>query len=319
MSSSAEKSPGSIKFFSGQNITSLGMAWGVSALLFFLLFSINAPGEESPLWYTLGTYILELTPFLLAAVLSIRNCRSPNIASGSNVWLGMGMAMICWLIGGLIFGFWEISWGLDPEVSPADLFYMGFYLFLAWGMILAVLPRRLNLETWQWLIVAFIALLGVIFAALITLAPLQVASGDVSSVTDVTNSATAALSAGETSLQQPSWLVSTDEFLNKFAVPVNFFYIVADVGLLIIASALLLAFWGGRFSRSWRMIAAATLALYIADMWFKYAYTFIPDYADGGLLEVFYVFSGVLFAIGAALEFDISSRPTRARGRRRRS
>lgn len=319
MSSSAEKSPGSIKFFSGQNITSLGMAWGVSALLFFLLFSINAPGEESPLWYLLGTYILELTPFLLAAVLSIRNCRSPNIASGRNVWLGMGMAMICWLIGGLIFGFWEISWGLDPEVSPADLFYMGFYLFLAWGMILAVLPRRLNLETWQWLIVAFIALLGVIFAALITLGPLQVANGDVSSVTDVTNSATAALSAGDISLEQPSWLVSTDEFLNKFAVPVNFFYIVADVGLLIIASALLLAFWGGRFSRSWRMIAAATLALYIADMWFKYAYTFIPDYADGGLLEVFYVFSGVLFAIGAALEFDISSRPTRARGRRRRS
>ena len=104
MSSSVEKSSGSIKFFSGLIITSLGVAWGVVALLFFLLFSTSAPGEENRLWYSLGTYFLELTPFLLAAVLCVRNCRSPNIASGSNVWLGIGMAMICWVIGGIVFG-----------------------------------------------------------------------------------------------------------------------------------------------------------------------------------------------------------------------
>ena len=40
------------------------------------------------------------------------------------------------------------------------------------------------------------------------------------------------------------------------------------------------------------------------------------DYQSGGLLEVFWVFSGVLFAIGAVLEFDTSSRSRRT-GRKR--
>ena len=326
MSSSVEKSPGSKNFLSSQNITYLGVAWGVSSLFFFLLFSITAPGEDSPLWYLLGTYVLELTPFLIAAILCIRNCRNPQIASGRSVWLSIGIGMICWVFGGIIFGVWEIYWGLDPEVSPADLFYMGFYISLGWGMMLAVLPRRLNLETWQWVTVGCIALGGIILAACITLAPFQVKQVDLATPAPLeqvnTNSelptVILASSSLEAETQSPSWLVTTDKFLNQFAQPLNFVYIIADVGLLITASTLLLAFWGGRFSRSWRMIAAATIALYIADMWFKYAYTFIPDYEDGGLLEVFYVFSGVLFAIGAAFEFDISSRPVRSRGRRRR-
>lgn len=64
------------------------------------------------------------------------------------------------------------------------------------------------------------------------------------------------------------------------------------------------------------MIAAATLALYIADMWFKYAETATVEYESGGLLEVFYVFSGVLFGIGAALEHDVSSRSRRGTRKR---
>lgn len=64
------------------------------------------------------------------------------------------------------------------------------------------------------------------------------------------------------------------------------------------------------------MIAAATLSLYIADMWFKYAGTGTIEYESGGLLEVFYVFSGVLFGIGAALEYDVSSRSRRGARRR---
>jgi hypothetical protein len=82
------------------------------------------------------------------------------------------------------------------------------------------------------------------------------------------------------------------------------------------ATMLLLAFWGGRFSLSWRCIAAAALCFYIADIWFNYAVTYIPGYETGALPEVFWVFSGCLFAIGAALEYDLS---TRRQTRRRRS
>jgi hypothetical protein len=97
---------------------------------------------------------------------------------------------------------------------------------------------------------------------------------------------------------------------------VNFFYIVGDVFLLIIASTLFLAFWGGRFAQSWRVIAAATVCLYIADMYFKYEDATQTKYQSGSLLEVFFVFSGVLFAIGAALEYDVSSRSRRSARKR---
>jgi hypothetical protein len=43
------------------------------------------------------------------------------------------------------------------------------------------------------------------------------------------------------------------------------------VVLLIIAGTLLVAFWGGRFSQSWKLIAIAAFCLYIADMFFAYA------------------------------------------------
>jgi hypothetical protein len=65
------------------------------------------------------------------------------------------------------------------------------------------------------------------------------------------------------------------------------------------------------------MIAAATISLYIADMWFKYAQE-RPNYQSGDILEVFWVFSGILFGMGAVLEHEASlSRIRRERGRKR--
>ena len=65
-------------------------------------------------------------------------------------------------------------------------------------------------------------------------------------------------------------------------------------------------------------IAAAAVCLYIADIYTVYADAAIENYQSGALLEVFYIFSGVLFGIGAALEYATSSSRSR-RGSRRRS
>ncbi|MGB7442313.1 MAG: hypothetical protein WA919_14700 [Coleofasciculaceae cyanobacterium] len=352
MSSSVDKSSTTQSLFSGQNVLYAGIAWAVIALLFFLLFSINVPGEESPLWYLVGTYVLELSPFLAAAILCYRNWRSPQIASGRNVWLGIGLGTFSYFLGGLLFGWWELFLHLDPAVSPADLFYSATYVFLGWAIVLAVLPRRLNLEIWQWVTVGVIALLGIAFAVwlsiytaeesdvanltastttaeeviLTTSSPQQSASNqarqliqeDSSAFTPetVTAQATTAVAKETGESQPPSWALSLETMLDPLARWVNLFYIVGDVFLLIIASTLILAFWGGRFAQSWRMIAAASFCLYIADMWFKYAEATAVEYESGGLLEVFYIFSGVLFAIGAALEYDVSSRSRRGSRRR---
>lgn len=364
MSSSVEKAT-SESLLKGENVVYAGIGWGFFSLLFFLLFSIKPDGGEYPRWYSIGTYIAECIPFLFGAFLCYRNWNSPQIASGRNVWLGLGLGMLCYFLAGILFGVWELAFKLDPDVSPADIFYMAFYVFVGWGMFLAVLPRRLNLEKYQWAIVSAIAILGVALAVWITLIipgnssnksavqphlPILVANSQLGSIVQdvptlslsetfntaktvpkpktqppqTTPKPKASTPASpvekeeeECSATAPRWACSTQNFLSKFAKPVNFFYIVCDVILLIIATMLLLAFWGGRFSQSWRMIAAATFCLYISDMWFKYADTTNPNYESGGLLEVFYVFTGILFAIGAALEFDVSSRPTERRRRRK--
>lgn len=333
MSSSVDKSSVSKSLFSSENIVYAGIGWGVLALLFFLLFGVSAPGQDSPSWYLIGTYVLELVPFLAAAILCFRNWRSPQIASGRKVWLGIGIGMICYFIAGLLFGWWELYWGLDPDVSPADLFYMAFYIFIGWAMILAVLPRRLNLELWQWGTIGAIALLAIALAVWVTIAasnaeakatatlvatqqpvPVLVQNQPVSPPTNPATNTPVIESDIHSNV--PSWVISTEVFLSQFAQPINFFYVIGDVFLLILASALLLAFWGGRFSQSWRMIAAAAFCLYIADMGFKYVSTLPQEYESGSLSDVFFVFSGVLFAIGAALEYDVSSRSRRG-GRRR--
>lgn len=337
MSSSVEKSSGTPSSLSGQKIVYGGIAWAVISLLFFLLFGITPPGQESPLWYLTGTYILETLPFLGAAVLCYRNWRSPQIASGRNVWLGIGLGMLSWFIGNLILAVWELYFRLSADVSAADLFYITFYLFLSWGMVLAVLPRRLNLELWQWVTVGAIAAIGIALAVWVLLAtpnPASEAADAVSPsnateqiVTGATSpSGQTSQSASETPSEEnlsqssenraPAWAIKIQNILKPLSRYVNFFYIVGDVFLLIIASTLLLAFWGGRFAQSWRMIAAATLCLYIADMYVKYEAAYETSLQSGGLLEVFFVFSGVLFAIGAALEYDVSSRSRRSARKR---
>ena len=338
MSSSVEKTSETTALLTGQKVVYAGIAWAVTSLLFFLLFSISSPGEDRPFWYKIGTLVLELLPFLAAACLCYRNWRSPNIASGRNVWLGIGLGMICYFLGGFIFGLWEVGWGLNADISPADLFYFLAYSFIGWGMVLAILPRRLNLETWQWLTVVAIAILGIALAVLVYWSTPDKKQADTTSPTtteQATASGTSKASASPTApaikdsslpdaatpkaednkKNPPAWALAIEETLKPYAEGVNLSYIIGDVFLLIIAATLLLAFWGGRFVQSWRMIAAATLSLYIADMWTKYAES-DPNYESGGLLDVFFIFSGLLFAIGAALEFDISIR-TRRGGRKR--
>lgn len=276
--------------FSTQNIVIASFSWGILALLYFLLFSIevstgpNDPGKRAQ-WYLIGTNIFEALAYLQAGILCLRNWRSPQIVSGGNVWLAMGIGMLSYLLGGIFFGYTEIVLHEDPFPSIGDIFFVITYLFVGIAMILAVASRRINLEAWQWIIILAIAVSGSAIAWLISKETAKAKVAD--------------------------WAI-------QIAPALNWFYVVMDVLLLIIATALLLAFWGGRVSLSWRMIAAAAFSLYIADMWQKYATTSIENYQSGGILEVFYVWSGVLFGVGAVLEYDASlNRSRRERGRKR--
>jgi hypothetical protein len=339
MSSSTDKSSDSQTPQITQIFIYSGIAWAISALLFFLWFSITVPGEESrPTWYSIGTYIFEEGAFLTAAIFCFRNWRSPQIVSGRNVWLGIGLGMLFYFLGTLLFGYWELGLNQEPAVSPGDLFYLFTYIALGWGMVLAVISRKLNLEVWQWVITAAIAVIGMALAIWLVIstpsqeadsdpvppAPVAVSPSKAKANPPATKKAPTvatkkeAVKEPETAKENiPAWVVGIENFLAPLKEPVNLFYVIADVVLLIFATMLLLAFWGGRFALSWRMIAAAAFCFYIGDVWFKYATDHIENYQSGFLLEVFWVFSGILFAIGAILEYDTSSRSSRRTSRKR--
>lgn len=282
MTSSYNNSLSSKTFLTNRNIILVSIGWAVMALLYFLLFSAKIPGangvESRAEWYVIGTNIFEALAYLGAGILCLRNWRSPQIVSSRNVWLAIAIGMLSYFLGGIFFGYTELVLKEEPDVSISDVFFVLTYISLGIGMILAVASRRINLEKWQWLIVSAIGVFGSLVA----------------------------------------WWISMQQTTptEMLAAILNWFYVVSDVVLLIMATTLLLAFWGGRVAQSWRMIAAAAFSLYIADMWFKFAQG--PSYQSGDILEVFWVFSGVLFGMGAVLEHDASlSRTRRERGRKR--
>lgn len=210
MNTSYENSHRSKSVFTTQNVILVNIGWAVLALLYFLLFSAKIPGangkEIRAEWYVIGTNIFEALAYLSAGILCLRNWRSPQIVSGRNVWLAIGVGMLSYFLGGIFFGYTEIVLKAEPDVSIGDVFFVVTYLFLGAGMILAAAYRRINLEKWQWLIVLAIGVFGSLLA----------------------------------------WWISMQQA--KSSVPLvailNWFYVVSDVAILIIATTLLLAFWG---------------------------------------------------------------------------
>jgi hypothetical protein len=361
MSGSLDKS--SAKSLSVQTIVLAEAAWALAALLFFLVFSVRLPGQAQPVWYSLGTSIFEIVAFFVAAYLCLRNFRSPQIVSGRNVWLGIGLGMLFYGIGSVLFTWWETGLGRDAAVSPGDFLYIPAYVCIVVGMLLAVRSRRLNLAPWQWLVLVVIAVLGTVCALWLSTRPapncptqgqqpifsepislIAPANAQVSPVTIASAQVTQAPALNPASQiaaqpnkptapnptaaptptaapveDAPAWVTAIEGPLAQLEGIVGVIYIIADVALLIMATALLLAFWGGRFVLSWRMIAAAAFSYYIADLWFLWANNNLCDYQSGSLPEVFWIFSPVLFGIGAALEYDLSSSRSRRAGGRRRA
>ncbi|HEY9643206.1 MAG TPA: hypothetical protein V6C57_22140, partial [Coleofasciculaceae cyanobacterium] len=280
-------------------------------------------GQERPEWYRIVTYFLEEIAFLAAGFLCFRNWRSSAIVSGRTVWLAIGLGMFSYFIGNLFFAYWEVGLGIEPDVSPGDFFFIPAYLFLGWGILRAVLSKRLDLTALQWGILVAIAVAGIAIAVVATRPSTPADDAAPPALTQpVTGNSPAALppvssspAVAEPPAQAPAWAVALENQLTPFADYISWLYIVGDVILVVMATTLLLAFWGGRFALSWRFIAFSAFSYYIADVWFNYATNNIPNYQTGALPEVFWIFSGCLVAIGAALEYDLSTR--RRAGRRR--
>lgn len=337
----------------------LWVTWGLISLLVFLFFSvpIPPPGEDRSPAYLNTITVLETGAFVFSSLACFRNWKSSQIISGRNVWLWIGLGLLSYSGGNIFFYLWNNVFELDPSVSFGDFFYLLSYVFLANGMLQAVLNRRLNLEFGQWAIVLIIGILGILLAAfpifqggselavrqsptglsrLIALEAPAIAQAPPAETVPEAAPETAPEAVPETapevapetapevapevapadetiSATAPAWAVSVDNFLDPFAFWVTILYVLGDCLLLVVATILLVAFWGGRFSQSWKLIAIAAFCLYIADIYFAYQ----DYYQEGGLWEVFWTFSAIFFGLGAIVEHAISSRSRRTSRRRR--
>ncbi|HSM80185.1 MAG TPA: hypothetical protein VLS96_00790 [Nodosilinea sp.] len=303
------------------------IAWGVVTLLFFLLLSAPAEDGTQPGWFLIGINVLETGAFFLAAVLCFRNWRSSQIVSGRNVWFWIGLGLLFYAMGNILFFIWGNIWGLDPAVSLGDFFYILSYIFLAAGMFKAVLPRRLNLELPQWLMVIGIGLGGILLAIFVNLAAAEAAIAPLPSPAPPTYLAQAEAPpaapeavptpvAAEEPSSAPDLILRLDTMLEPLADGVGLMYLIGDIVLLIIAGTLLVAFWGGRYSQSWKLIAIAAFCLYIADMFFAY-FVNTDNYLEGSVWEVFWTLSAVFFGLGAVVEHAVSVNSRRSTRRRR--
>ena len=160
--------------------------------------------------------------------------------------------------------------------------------FLAVGMFKAVLPRRLNLTVPQWLIVVGIGVAGVLLALFVNISaaeatiaepsppapelwlqatatapaePAPVEEAVPAPVEEAVPAPVEAVASPEVASNAPGWAASLDQALEPLESFVGLLYIIGDIVLLIIAGTLLVAFWGGRFSQSWKLIAIAAFCL----------------------------------------------------------
>jgi hypothetical protein len=274
----------SSSFPSTQQAIVAGVVLSFVSILFYLLAPVETTNGIAgrPLWYRYGTYLLQTLAIASSGLLCLRNWRSPKIASGRNVWLGLGVGVVSWGLANLIFGYLDLIEGKPPS-SPAitDMFYVISYASLSLGMALSVIGRRLNLLPKQWGIVAAIGTVGLAFAVYVTFIA-GVKEGQAVNFTD------------------PAKLLNT-------------FYALGDVWMLVVATILLMAFWGGKFAQSWRLLGAAGIAMFFGDLAYNFALNVATEsnpYQSGEWVEFFWILAFVLFGMGAALEFDLSSRPS---------
>ncbi|MGB3295884.1 MAG: hypothetical protein WBB01_23115 [Phormidesmis sp.] len=297
--------------------------WAVVSAVGFILYGVLL-SKIRPDWFPTVAGLLKLGAFLIAAALCWRNARDRLILSGQSVWQAIALGMTCYALGDITVMVWRSVWGITSAVSLGDAFYGASYLFLAIGLSQAVLPRQTHLRPSQSIGIAAVGIVGIVLACWLNFyAPSF--SGVPSA--EVTAARVDAVKVGQKEAaigviaraenRAPAIVQLIDQRLSRVSDKIGLLYVVGDCVLIVMAAALLMAFWGGTYSAAWKPIALAGLCLYIADMFFIYDVG-RGVYTQGSPWEIFWVLSALLFGLGADIERGVSMKMQRHRVRQQR-
>jgi hypothetical protein len=109
-----------------------------------------------------------------------------------------------------------------------------------------------------------------------------------------------------TQLPSNHWLTSVNRQLQPLAPTLNVFYILMELGLILIATMLSIGFWSGRLGQSWQIVAQALICFYIANLYFGYT-TRTSGHLTTDLMEIFWMAGILQLGIAAAVEWEKSS------------
>ena len=298
------------------------LSWGALSIVLFGLGTLVGQGTD---WFVILVSLLKVGSFLIATALCWHNARNPDIVSGRSVWQAIALGMLFHALGDITVILWRSLWGITSAISLGDLFYSASYLFLALGLLQAVLPRQMTLSLKQTLSISIAGIVGIVLASWINFySPAvetrlqtdgQTVSQVVSQLETTTSKSAAAGAVTRTDQRAPAIIQTLEQRLSKVARHLGLVYVVGDCALVVMAVALLVAFWGGSYSQTWRLVAIAGICLYIADMFLIYEIG-RDSYQQGAIWEIFWVLSALFFGLSAGVENGIS-RQMKARSSRR--
>ncbi|MFK8182777.1 MAG: hypothetical protein AB8B99_05335 [Phormidesmis sp.] len=284
-----------------------------SVLIFTVLAFLPSAVQDSGLM--MSRTLLKIGAFAIATALCWRNAKEASIVSGQVVWQAIAVGLGFYALGDIVTLLWQLLWGLSSTAALSNVFHGISYVFLAIGLVNAILPRQTSLSLPQTLGIATIGILGIVLASWITFHAPKVSNQVSNPINTSPNSSVITADTPTPSHQAAPPLIKTiDNRLQPIAQNMGLLYIAGDCMLIVMAAALLVAFWGGTYSEAWKLISLAGLCLYVADMFMVY-HQGQGSHTPGAFWEIFWILSALFFGLGASVEHGVSAQMKQKRTR----
>jgi hypothetical protein len=289
------------KFWKKDNVIIYSVIWAVISIFTYAAFSGPMGGVERPSWYRfLTAYPLQMVPVFISSLLCLHNGLNKAATSKERPWTIIGIALMCFFTGNILFSSWELLWHLNPTGCLGDPFFVVFYVLLLVAIAMVIWQRKIRPNRWQLLVIAMIAAYSISLANVV----LEPGSEPVLPLPEVKEQGVSLPVKPVVINTAPNWVQVADQTIKPYGKNLNIFYVWCDVCLFCLSVIVLFDCWGSRSAKSWQFTSQGVFFIYAADTWYAYAGNHILDYQAGFTIEVCWILGMLQFGVAAAIEFE---------------
>lgn len=193
------------------------------------------------------------------------------------VWLLLGLGIMGWCIGDIIYAYYENYTEVAPFPSIADLFYLLAYIPLSWGLILQMRLLQIKLPLGEKIIIAIIFIIVcIIVAVFVIVIPIQ-----------------------------EEYPIPEDELIGYL---VSALYPIVDLILLLCVIIVFAKFRKGKIHVAWILLLMGILMTLIADILFNWVESIVEETATFELYDLLFLIGYVFIYIGALAVINIMTK-----------